>query len=216
MSNKLFLIIIFFSLISFSLTSLSAVFSSVEGKVEIDRGQGWTAVEAGTVLEGPVLISTSFRSYATLKLGDTETYLHIDPLTRISLDELIQSEGEQTTSFNLRIGKVRAEVERTQEVNHTFTLRSPVSTASVRGTSFSFDGNSLHVREGAVLFFNSLNRQRMVSGGSSKTDGIVISSPQDEYESEFSANQLSTALGSVSSPAQNGETGLILNIEIAQ
>ena len=145
-------------------SQLQGVLTEVTGKVEIKvPGGDWTSAEEGTSIAAGTMISTGFGAQAVLDL-DGSTLL-VRPLTRMRLDELVEKEGTVNTELFLRVGKVRAEVKSTAGLKQNFTLRSPVSTAAVRGTSFEYDGPTIVVFTNAVLFTNILNQGRTVRAG---------------------------------------------------
>jgi hypothetical protein len=98
-------------------------------------------------------ISTGFGSRALLDLGNA--VLNVQPLTRLRLEELIQKEGTVQTDLFLRVGKVKAEVKSVAGLQQDFKLRSPVSTAAVRGTEFDYSGYDIVVINGEVIYQTS-------------------------------------------------------------
>ncbi len=160
----------------------NAVVKELTGRVEIQApGGNWQRAAAGDILPTGASISTGFGSSAVLEVG--ASVLEVDALTRMKLEELMQSQGAQTTGLFLRVGKVNAEVKRDAGLSHDFKLRSPSSTAAVRGTSFSYDGTTLTVESGAVSFFSeSIAREQRVSGGEESTvdDSGKTSNPSNE------------------------------------
>ena len=126
-----------------------AVIKNVSGRVEVQNpGESWVRAAAGDSLPQGASISTGFGASAVLEVG--ASILEVDALTRMKLEELVQESGTQTTGLFLRVGRVNAEVKRDEGLSHNFKLRSPSSTAAVRGTNFSFDGKTLKVHRGAV------------------------------------------------------------------
>jgi hypothetical protein len=122
----------------------------INGRVEVKTPEAleWQAAKVGQVLDKASLISTGFRSTALVGIGNST--IVIRPLTRLSLEEIAAArEGEQV-SLNLRAGRIRADVNPPAQGNISFTVRSPIATASVRGTIFEFDGSRLRVEEGRV------------------------------------------------------------------
>jgi hypothetical protein len=152
----------------------SAVVESFSGKVEYQSAGGaWTAVSTGLSIPQGATISTGFRSEAVLRIGDST--LTVRPLTRMRIDELAEREGTVKTDLYLRVGRVKAEVRRTEGLQQEFRLTSPVSTAAVRGTSFSYDGYNLQVLEGLVALINAYGQSSGIPAGVSITsDGIEI------------------------------------------
>jgi hypothetical protein len=171
------IILLSLSMLLFTVTALSAenaVVEKVSGKVELQKNGGsWEALSAGDEIPLGATISTGFRSEALLQIGAAT--LEVKQLTRMRLDELIQKEGVVKTDLFLRVGRVRTEVKHTEGLQQDFRLRSPVSTAAVRGTSFSFDGSNLQVFTGLVALTNTLNQvARVAAGENSSTDGFSL------------------------------------------
>ncbi len=153
---------------------LNATVKNVRGKVEIKMPfKNWQKAKPGMVIPKGAIISTGFRSYAILQLGDS--ILQVKQLTRMKLIELIRKKNTVSTKLFLRVGKIRAKVRTSKGLRADFKLKSPSSTAAVRGTEFEYDGTTLKVIEGVVQFFNQLNQKREISmGEESKTDGTNL------------------------------------------
>jgi hypothetical protein len=151
----------------------SASVERVRGKVEMQLpGRPWQAVAAGDQLPLGATISTGFRSEALLQIGSAT--LEVKALTRMRLDELVEREGLVETELFLRVGRVRAEVRPREGLQQEFRLKSPVSTAAVRGTSFDFDGVNLQVLTGLVNLANNYGQSGQVGAGEgSSTDGFT-------------------------------------------
>jgi ferric-dicitrate binding protein FerR (iron transport regulator) len=111
----------------------------------------WKAAEAGQELERASLVSTGFRSTALIAAGNS--VITVRPLTRLSLEEIAANQNNEHVVLNLRAGRVRADVKPPAGGKTDFSVRSPVATASVRGTVFDFDGTRLAVEEGRVRLF---------------------------------------------------------------
>jgi ferric-dicitrate binding protein FerR (iron transport regulator) len=94
------------------------------------------------------MISTGFKSGAVVAIGNST--LSVQPLSRLSVEELVLMERGEKVGVNLRAGRIRAEVKPPAGGKTEFTIRSPSVTASVRGTAFEFDGVELRVEEGRV------------------------------------------------------------------
>jgi hypothetical protein len=115
------------------------------------------------------MISTGFRSGAVITIGNST--LSVQPLTRLSLEELVRVEGSERAAINLRAGRVRAEVNPPAGTKIDFTVRSPIATASVRGTILEFDGMVLKVDEGRVRLAGGDGAGTYVAAGhEAKTD----------------------------------------------
>lgn len=136
---------------SLAAAALTATITEVAGKVECKLpGKDWVAAKTGTVLPAGSLISTGFKSTAILKTESAT--LTVKPVTRLSLEELVKSEGTTKTQMFLMAGRVKAEVTPRKGEQAEFKVKSPTATASVRGTGFEFDGQNLLVDHGAVQF----------------------------------------------------------------
>lgn len=154
------------------LFAVDAIVQRTEGKVEIKpEGGRWAPVEIGQSITRNTYISTGFNSKAVLELGGTT--LEVRALTRMQLERIVETNESVDTDLFLEVGKVKAEVKSTEGLRNNFKLRSPVSTAAVRGTTFIFDGHTLWVTEGTVVFRNRIGQTRQVSAGKeSTTDGF--------------------------------------------
>jgi hypothetical protein len=120
------------------------------GTVEV-RAPGtelWTPAVAGERISKDAGISTGFKSTALIVLGNST--LLVRPLTRLSLEEIQATQGNETVRLSLQTGRIRADVNPPLGGQTEFTVISPMVTASVRGTSFDFDGVNLKVDEGRV------------------------------------------------------------------
>jgi hypothetical protein len=141
-----------------------AEFIEVSGTVEIREagGSGWKTALPGLSVGRDTVISTGLRSQAVISLGSSR--LEIRPLTMLTLHELIRRDGAEETILYLRTGRIRAEVTPPSGQTIDFTVGSPIVTASVRGTSFEFDGKQLRVDTGRVLLAGSNGQNVYVAG----------------------------------------------------
>ncbi len=174
MKKILFILILTASLALPLYSQVQAVIKEVSGKVEVQApGKDWITAVEGMILSKGSTISTSFKSRAVIEVGPSE--LFITQLTRMKLEELVEKEGALKTELFLKVGRVRAHVKPVQGVKHDFKLRSPMSTAAVRGTDFEFDGVKLIVFDKSVILTNRFNQRRNVGGGEgSETTGEDI------------------------------------------
>ena len=147
-----FILFIFISPAIFAHQQIQAVIREMAGTVEIKQANSevWEAASRGQSLAMDTVISTGFRSTAVIALGDS--LITLRPLTRITILELSQSQGGEKVDLNLQTGRVRADVKSQETGNTEFTIHSPNSTSSVRGTIFEVDTLSLAVYEGTVEF----------------------------------------------------------------
>jgi hypothetical protein len=160
-----------FLLVSFMMLAVLGLFAQerafirdFSGKVEVQPpGKGWEPAARNLLVQPGATISTGFNSYATIDLGSSK--VDVKPLTRMTLAELTKKEGQINTSLNLRVGRVRAEVQKTEGLQHNFSLKSPVSTAAVRGTKLDFNPIRVRVIEGLIAYSNAVGQSRSVAGG---------------------------------------------------
>jgi len=127
-----------------------AVLQSLKGKVEVKAPgtTAWVAATEGQTLSPAVTLSTGFDSSVVVVIG--KTTIQVKPLTRMTIDKLVEEGGAVKTSTFLRVGNVSASVKSADGVKQDFKVQSPFSTASVRGTEFDYDGIKLAVKEGLV------------------------------------------------------------------
>ena len=163
----LFVIIFFISpLYSADLITLKAV----SGKVEIkEPGGAWSSAFSGREIPPGSLISTGFKSSAELDLSRSST-VYVKQLTRMAVDKLLITGKKVDTELNLKLGRIRANVKTSEGLKHNFTLRTPVSTAAVRGTVFEGGANGdLAVETGQMRQTNKIGQSTTVSGGNSSS-----------------------------------------------
>ena len=185
-----------------------AVVRDTAGKVELlPAGQSWVAARPGMTVALGTTVSTGFNSSAVLELG--RTVLQVRPLTRLRLDELIEREGAVQTELFLNVGKVRAEVRTVEGLTQDFKLRSPVSTAAVRGTGFEYSGYELFVFEGQVRYESAVGQGRSYSQGEGgATSGFDTPSGGENSRQEGSAvNPYAPGVGGTAGGGVAGGTG---------
>ena len=163
--KKKALIFILFCILVFPLfAETEIVITDVSGRVELRRpGGNWKTAVPGMLLTKGSYISTGFNASARLEMG--ETVLLVKQLTRMQLEELMETEGLQTTRFFLTVGKVRAEIKTAEGLRHNFTMKSPISTAAVRGTIFEFDTITVTTKHGIVAIITPMGRTIQILAG---------------------------------------------------
>jgi len=169
-----------------------AVLREFSGKVEVmPPGKNWEPAARNLVLPQGTVISTGFNSFATIQAGSAT--LQVKPLTRMAVAELVKAQGEQKTTLDLKVGRVRAKVEKVEGLEHDFTLKSPVSTAAVRGTDFEYSGNQLQVFDGIVRFLNAISQGRTITQGEqSAIQGLSAPASPEEAAVATSKTEVST------------------------
>jgi len=157
----------------------SAVIKEFTGTVELKQNgsSNWTPARAGVEIQKSTIVSTGFRSTAILTIGNSTLTVH--PLTRLSLEELINQNQTETVDLKLNTGRVRVEVAPPSGGRTSFNVQSPSATASVRGTSFTMDPNSIQVQTGAVGYSSYDGSAVTVSAGNESyvdANGNVVTS----------------------------------------
>ena len=145
-------------------TALTAVVLETAGKVEYKTpGADWLPAKVGTFLRKGTIVSTGFRSTASIKIG--EAIVEVKPVTRLTLEDLVRTSGGTQTQLFLTSGRVKAEVTPSKTEIVSFKVRSTQATASVRGTGFEFDGFNLLGLHGKMDLRNNWGQFRVVNGG---------------------------------------------------
>ncbi|MBQ9205370.1 MAG: FecR domain-containing protein [Treponema sp.] len=131
-----------FGLLAFSSFAMQATVVSTKGKAEVQNGSSWVALKNGDTLDQGSVIQTGFKSEVVLKIK--ESTVTVAPLSRITLQTLAEREGvagaqpKDETSIYLDTGSLKSNVQKSADRRVGFTVRSPVATASVRGTEFDY------------------------------------------------------------------------------
>ncbi|MDR2133891.1 MAG: FecR family protein [Treponema sp.] len=154
-----------FLLGAWALFAQEAVIREIRGTVEVKApdAAAWTPASRGQAIALNTFISTGFKSSALVVIGNST--LTVQPLTRLSLEEIARAEGGEKVDVNLRTGRIRANVKPPVGGKIDFTVRSPSATASVRGTVFEFNGTQLQVDEGRVHLAGSGGNGTYVGAG---------------------------------------------------
>ncbi|MFA6505170.1 MAG: FecR family protein [Treponemataceae bacterium] len=163
--KKTFVVIAFIAIGSAaSVFAQEAVFSDISGKVEYQKvGADWRPAKSGVKIGKGTIVSTGFKSTAALKLDDTT--ISLKPLTRLTLEALVKTQGGTQTQLYLLAGRVKADVPPQAGRTTDFRVKSPTATASVRGTGFEFDGINLIVDRGSVELKTPTGQYRMIAAG---------------------------------------------------
>jgi hypothetical protein len=99
------------------------------------------------------------------------------------LEEIVRNQNEEQVNLYLHTGRVRADVKPPVGGKTDFIVRSPVATASVRGTSFEFDTERLWVDEGRVQYSLTSGRNVSVTAGGMS----YVDEPNNTVVSSFDA-----------------------------
>ena len=162
--RKIIVIAMFAGVSLLSVMAQEASFSEVNGKVEYQTGSDtWKPARPGDKVGKGVVISTGFKSTAVLMIGKSS--ISIKPLTRMTLEDIVKTEGGTQSQLFLLAGRVKADIPPQPGQTTEFKVKSPTATASVRGTGFEFDGVNLIVEHGTVQLMTATGQTRMVGAG---------------------------------------------------
>jgi len=155
--KKIILFITALFLTSVCIYGQQVVVREASGRVEYQiPGQSWRPAEKGIEIPVSATISTGFQSRAVLE--SPRSTIVVQPLTRLTIDELQSSSSGSQTSLSLRTGRISAVVKKNEAAPTRFQVKSPIATAAVRGTEFSFNGYQLVVESGLVAFSSDSGR----------------------------------------------------------
>ena len=164
-----FLLCSFLFLLSSFVFAQEAVISDLTGTVETKQtgSASWENAVKGQTVSGDTMISTGFKSTALITIGNS--VLVVRPLTRLTLAEIRALEGIENINISLQTGRVRVDVNPPSGARTSFSIQSPMATASVRGTVFEVDTYSLNVIEGSVEFRGTSGNPVVIDAGGTST-----------------------------------------------
>lgn len=155
---------------------MQAVVTKASGKVEVQSGSSWIPISVGTTLEKGAVIQTGFKS--TLELKVKGSTIDVAPLTRLTLEQLVAKSNKDETSIYLDTGSVKSNVKKSEDRAVGFKVRSPVATASVRGTVLEvtnkFRSTDVKTHEGTVAVWKSKNSGAAVSSDADDAAPAVL------------------------------------------
>ncbi len=134
---KALLITAAFVILGSSAFAADATVTFVSGKVEVQRGGKWVALQKGDTLSKSDTISTGFQSEAKIKILDSVLYL--GPVTRVTLEELSSSDQADNVNVYLKTGATRSQVKHVDNKRVNYQVHTAVAVASCRGTGWGMD-----------------------------------------------------------------------------
>lgn len=151
----------------------SAKVVSVEGKVERLENDKWLPIHAGDTIKKGTVIQTGFKSNMVLSVHDST--VNVAPLTRMTVEQFAEQEDKDNTSLFVSTGSITSDVRKRKNRKVGFVVRSPVATASVRGTIVSvcnhFKSTEVRNDRGVIDTWASSNAAPIVAG--ENVDGQV-------------------------------------------
>ncbi len=140
---------------------------SVKGKVEVQKNGAWVALTEGESLEKGALVSTGFNSQAVIRMNNN-ALVTLAPLTRITIEQLAETDKKEETRLFMDSGNVKFKVSHTGSRRSDFKVRSPVATASVRGTEgVIYATGLLSVSDGLVSLGQPESSSAQIAGDAS-------------------------------------------------
>ena len=146
---KALLIAAVFTAIGASAFAVDATVTFVSGKVEVQRGGKWVALQKGDTVSKSETISTGFQSEAKIKI--LESVMYLGPVTRITLEELSSTDKKDNVNVYLKTGTARSQVKHVDNKRVNYQVHTAVAVASCRGTGWIIDdANNVDCVEGIV------------------------------------------------------------------
>ncbi|MDR2965909.1 MAG: FecR family protein [Treponema sp.] len=163
--KKFILLVSMLSVAILSGFSQSGVIREMTGAVDLKPAgaSAFTPARAGSAVAMDTIVSTGFKSTAIIAVGNAT--ITVRPLTRLSLAEIQSAEGVENLNVSLQTGRVRLEVKPPAGTRANAAVQSPSATASVRGTVFDMDNDSVFVSQGKVTFEGNNGFVQTVSAG---------------------------------------------------
>jgi hypothetical protein len=162
---KRLLMMIFLTAITASAFCQNGVIRELTGEVELKHA-GATAfvrANAGDTVAPSTIVSTGFRSTTIIAVGNS--VITVQPLTRLSLAEIQTAGNAENVRLDLQAGRVRVDVNPPAGTQANFSVQTPSATASVRGTSFEMDAETITVHTGRVIYTGTAGTAAIVTGG---------------------------------------------------
>lgn len=204
--------ILIVSLSMIPMFALEAKVVSVKGKVEIQEAGMWVPVEKGDIIEKGTVISTGFNSELVVAVKNSTFTL--GPLTRVTIENLVTKGNKDTTQIYIDSGSIAANVSNKGGRRTGFKVRSPVATASVRGTAFIVSSSGkLTVTEGLVAFGPAESSSSEVDTESvdeNVSPDEAVADAGENSQSEQHANAFASAedVGGEGVPVAAGQTSM--------
>lgn len=187
-------LISFLAVVLFACSIFAADFTaqviSVSGKVEVLNGNSWKALSVGDNLKSGDTIQTGFRSNAVLKIKDST--VNVEALTRMTVEQLSENSEKDNVRVFVKTGGIKSDVQKSNGKKVGFTVRTPVATASVRGTEFSventFSATRVNTTRGKVAVWSGKNSEKISFDENSENGENNKNEEKGQNKSENSDN----------------------------
>lgn len=193
---------------NFAQNSIKAVVLDAKGKAEVQDSQNvgkWISLKPGMELEKGALIQTGFKSELTLKIKGSK--VTVQQLTRLTLEQLAENEKKDDIKLYLDTGSVKSNVKKLNDKPVGFKVRTPVATASVRGTVLEvkngFRTTDVKTHEGVVAVWKSKNSKVEAAETEGETESLSDGAPADYFTVTKGQSAGFSNNGYVSTPENN-------------
>ena len=171
-------LLVFFAVLIIPAFTLDAVVVSVLGKAEVQTSKGWQPMKTGAKLTAGTLVSTGFKSQAVLSIG--KSTVTVQPLSRLTIEQLTERADSDVSKIYLDAGSIKADIKAAENKRVGFTVKSPVATASVRGTSGTIDSfGTLESTSGVWMVAPASENDDAVVQGVAVAKGSIITVGSD-------------------------------------
>lgn len=169
------------SLIAFNMFAIEAKVLSVTGKAQVQQNNVWRDLKTSDIIRKGDLIQTGFKSELVIALtsNNENSKITVSQLSRITIEQLVETKDGDKTSVYLTTGSVKSEIKKVADHRANYTVRSPVATASVRGTELTvkntFLSTGIDTHEGIVSTWktkNSANSPTVINDNSTDDSSL--------------------------------------------
>lgn len=223
-----FCFILIFAFASFA-ENFTAQVTQVSGKAEVLNGTSWKTLNVGDTLKNGDTVQTGFKSSLSLKVKDS--VINVSALTRMTVEQLSENAQKDNVRVFVKTGGISSDVQKSKNKKVGFTVRTPVATASVRGTEFSventFNSSSVETTRGSVAVWKSSNSVQVANNSDSDvsknsendSESLENNSSNESFENaphgtvfvkQNQGTEISST-GNVSAPGEKAANGVKLN-----
>jgi hypothetical protein len=161
------------------------------GKVWLKRSvdKDWIDCKMGLVLRSGDRIKTEKGSRVELTLDDGSV-MRLGEKTEMEIENLLREEkGPKKSLFDLLVGKSWSKVKRLFHKESSFTIKTPVAVAGIRGTTYRVDVEreraQIRVYKGSVRVTNPPRRPKLGKAQEMQKGVFEIAKPVQEVEKPF-------------------------------
>lgn len=195
-----------------ALSAFEATVVSAKGKVEVQNGEAWKALAVGNTLKKGDVVQTGFKSELVLQIK--ESTVTVAPLSRLTIEQLAEKETKDETRLYLDTGSLKSNVKKAENRRVGFTVKSPVATASVRGTELvvtnGYGSTDVQTLSGSVAVWKSNNAGASVAteaeDAAPEAPAMNGASPQDVSGGEAPRGAFTVNAGQTAGFAENAPT----------